>query len=118
MANPYRRLLALLPTTPRQVGEVISVSGSRVRVDLVGGGARTCQGDAQVDGMVYGSFKKTGISLKLIPVFLNGASDKQSFMCRFVSKFLALPDGGERYVLTHDGAQCEHEAVRYRQLFW
>jgi len=53
MANPYRRLLALLPTTPRQVGEVISVSGSRVRVDLVGGGVRTCQGDAQVGGMVY-----------------------------------------------------------------
>ncbi|MFC4660545.1 hypothetical protein ACFO0O_17630, partial [Cobetia amphilecti] len=41
------------PTTPRQVGEVISVSGSRVRVDLVGGGVRTCQGDAQVGGMVY-----------------------------------------------------------------
>ncbi|MDO6786043.1 hypothetical protein Q4589_00415 [Cobetia marina] len=53
MPNPYRRLLALLPTTPRQVGEVISVSGSRVRVDLVGGGVRTCQGDAQVGGMVY-----------------------------------------------------------------
>ncbi|WP_176493339.1 hypothetical protein [Cobetia sp. 5-25-4-2] len=53
MANPYRRLLALLPTTPRQVGEVISVSGSRVCVDLVGGGVRTCQGDAQVGGMVY-----------------------------------------------------------------
>ena len=53
MANPYRRLLALLPATPRQVGEVISVSGSRVRVDLVGGGVRTCQGDAQVGGMVY-----------------------------------------------------------------
>ena len=53
MANPYRRLLALLPTTPRQVGEVISISGSRVRVDLVGGGVRTCQGDAQVGGMVY-----------------------------------------------------------------
>ena len=29
MANPYRHLLALLPTTPRQVGEVISDSGSR-----------------------------------------------------------------------------------------
>ncbi|MEO1868693.1 hypothetical protein R1T44_07015 [Cobetia amphilecti] len=53
MANPYRRLLALLPTTPRQVGEVISVSGSRVRVDLVGGGVRTCQGDAQAGDMVY-----------------------------------------------------------------
>ena len=52
MANPYRRLLALLPTTPRQVGEVISVSGSRVRVDLVGGGVRTCQGDAQVGGRI------------------------------------------------------------------
>jgi hypothetical protein len=53
MANPYRRLLALLPTTPRQVGEVISVSGSRVRVDLVGGGVRTCQGDVEVGSMVY-----------------------------------------------------------------
>jgi len=53
MANPYRRLLALLPTMPRQVGEVISVSGSRVRVDLVGGGVRLCQGDAQEGGMVY-----------------------------------------------------------------
>tara|TARA_B100000424_G_scaffold270975_1_gene271933 strand:+ start:914 stop:1171 length:258 start_codon:yes stop_codon:yes gene_type:complete len=38
---------------PRQVGEVISVSGSRVRVDLVGERGRTCQGDAQVGGMVY-----------------------------------------------------------------
>ena len=36
MANPYKRLLALMPTTPRQVGEVINISGSRVRVDLVG----------------------------------------------------------------------------------
>ncbi len=53
MSNPYRRLLALLPTMPRQVGEVISVSGSRVRVALVGGGGRTCQGDAQVGSMVY-----------------------------------------------------------------
>lgn len=53
MANPYHRLLSLLPTTPRQVGEVISVSGAQVRVDLVGGGVRTCQGDAQVGGMVY-----------------------------------------------------------------
>ncbi|MDH2299704.1 hypothetical protein [Cobetia sp. 29-18-1] len=55
MANPYRRLLALLPTMPRQVGEVISVSvsGSRVRVDLVGGGVRICQGDAQLGSMVY-----------------------------------------------------------------
>ena len=53
MANPYKRLLALMPTTPRQVGEVISISGSRVRVDLVGGGVRTCQGDAEVGSMVY-----------------------------------------------------------------
>ena len=53
MSNPYRRLLALLPTTPRLVGVVISVSSSRVRVDLVGGGVRTCQGDAQMGGMVY-----------------------------------------------------------------
>lgn len=53
MTNPYRRLLALLPTTPRQVGEVISVSGLRVRVDLLGGGMRTCHGDAQVGSMVY-----------------------------------------------------------------
>ncbi|TVU67215.1 hypothetical protein [Cobetia crustatorum] len=53
MANPYKRLLALMPTTSRQVGEVLSISGSRVRVDLVGGGVRTCQGDAQVGGMVY-----------------------------------------------------------------
>ena len=53
MANPYRRLLELLPAIPRQVGEVISVSGSRVRVALVAGGVRTCQGDAQVGSMVY-----------------------------------------------------------------
>ena len=53
MANPYKRLLALMPTTPRQVGEVINISGSRVRVDLVGGGVRTCQGDAEVGSMVY-----------------------------------------------------------------
>ncbi len=42
MANPYRRLLALLPTTPRQIGKVSSVSGSRIRVDLAGGGVRSC----------------------------------------------------------------------------
>lgn len=53
MRNPYKRLLALMPTTPRQVGEVISISGSRVRVDLVGGGVRTYQGDAEVGSMVY-----------------------------------------------------------------
>ncbi|WP_404982995.1 hypothetical protein [Cobetia marina] len=32
---------------------MISFSGSRVRVELVGGGIRTCQGDAQVGSMVY-----------------------------------------------------------------
>ncbi len=53
MANPYKRLLALMPTTPRQVGEVVGTSGSRVRVDLVGGGVRTCQGVAEVGSMVY-----------------------------------------------------------------
>lgn len=53
MSNPFKRLLSLLPTKPRQVGEVISVSGSRVSVDLVGGGVRTCQGDAEVGSMVY-----------------------------------------------------------------
>ena len=53
MANPYKRLMALIPTTPRQVGEVVSISGSHVRVDLVGGGVRICRGDAQVGGMVY-----------------------------------------------------------------
>lgn len=53
MRNPYKRLLALMPTTPRQVGEVLSISGSRLRVNLVGGGVRTCQGDAEVGSMVY-----------------------------------------------------------------
>ena len=52
MANPYKRLLALMPTTPRQVGEVIGISGSRVRVGLVGGGVRTCQGDTKVGSLV------------------------------------------------------------------
>ncbi|MBR9799693.1 MAG: hypothetical protein GYB48_14220 [Gammaproteobacteria bacterium] len=53
MSNPYRRLLALLPITPRLVGVVISVSGLRVRVELVGEGVRACRGDAQVGDMVY-----------------------------------------------------------------
>lgn len=53
MTNPYNRLLALIPTTPRQVGEVLSISGSRVRVDLVGGGVHSCQGDVEVGSMVY-----------------------------------------------------------------
>lgn len=53
MANPYKRLLALMPATLRQVGRVVSVTDARVRVDLVGGGVRTCQGDAEVGSMVY-----------------------------------------------------------------
>lgn len=53
MANAYLRLMALLPTTPRQVGEVTSVSSAQVFVELVGGGIRKCQGAAEVGSMVY-----------------------------------------------------------------
>jgi len=53
MSNSYLRLLALIPTTPRQVGEVTGISGPRVHVDIVGGGVRICQGDARVGDMVY-----------------------------------------------------------------
>jgi hypothetical protein len=42
-----------MPAIPWQVGEVFSISGSLVRVDHVGGGVRTCQGDAEVGSMVY-----------------------------------------------------------------
>ncbi len=53
MSNPYKRLLNLMPRRLRQVGEVISASGSRVHIELIGGGVRACQGDARVGSMVF-----------------------------------------------------------------
>lgn len=53
MANPYRDLLALIPQPPLLVGEVVSVSGASVIVELPDGGRLSVRGDAAVGQNVF-----------------------------------------------------------------
>lgn len=51
--NPYKRLLALLPSRPLQVGTVLSHDGSVAVVSLPGGGRETVRGEAAVGAAVF-----------------------------------------------------------------
>lgn len=53
MFNPYTRLLALLPKSPLQVGEVLSLEDGVATVQLPGGGLAQARGTALVGTLVF-----------------------------------------------------------------
>jgi hypothetical protein len=53
MANPYSRLLALLPQRPLQVGTVVDVTDGTVSVELPGGAIVQVRGDAGIGDNVF-----------------------------------------------------------------
>jgi hypothetical protein len=53
MTNPYARLLALLPTRPLLVGEVIDVVGGVATIEMPGGGRDFARGEAVVGQRVF-----------------------------------------------------------------
>lgn len=53
MLNPYKRLLALLPDRPLQVGDVIQFSDGVATVQLPGGGIESVRGEADVGDRVF-----------------------------------------------------------------
>jgi hypothetical protein len=67
--NPYKRLLALLPQRPLQIGTVLSISGGVVVLEMPGGGRATARGAASVGQRVFfrdGNVE--GIAPSLTPV--------------------------------------------------
>lgn len=61
MLNPYKALLGLLPDTPLQVGDVISIGGGVAVIEVPGGGQVAARGEAAVgqraffrDGVIEG----------------------------------------------------------------
>ncbi|MFZ2990897.1 hypothetical protein [Ideonella sp.] len=53
MRNPYRALLALLPTSPLQVGTVQSLTAGTATIELVDGGVIAARGSAGVGDRVF-----------------------------------------------------------------
>ena len=53
MSNLYKRLLALIPNAPPQVGDVTSVDGGVATISLPGGGVVTARGDAAPGDRVF-----------------------------------------------------------------
>ena len=53
ITNAYRRLIALLPETPSDVGEVTGVSADGCIVTLLTGALATVRGSASVGDFVY-----------------------------------------------------------------
>lgn len=53
MRNPYKLLRDLLPDSPLQVGNVISVLNGVVTIELPGGGRSTARGLATVGSRVF-----------------------------------------------------------------
>jgi len=69
MANPYKRLLALLPQRPLQLGTVVDVDLGSVSVQLPGGAIVVVRGDAGLgdnvffrDGAIEGPAPSSSIS--------------------------------------------------------
>lgn len=51
--NPFKRLIALLPQRPLQVGTVIAVAGGVATLELPGGGRDQARGAAAVGDRVF-----------------------------------------------------------------
>jgi hypothetical protein len=51
--NVYRRLLALLPEPPTDVGEVVLVSADGCTIELLNGGMVNARGSASLGDLVY-----------------------------------------------------------------
>lgn len=51
--NPFRRLLALLPSPPLLVGDVTDVTDGVVTIELPGGGLMQARGDVLVGDRVF-----------------------------------------------------------------
>lgn len=52
-ANPYTRLLALLPQYPLQVGDVIEFSDGVATIELPGGGISQARGTTTIGARVF-----------------------------------------------------------------
>ena len=53
MSNAYRRLIALLPETPTDIGEVIGTGADGCTVQLLTGDRASVRGSATVGALVY-----------------------------------------------------------------
>ena len=53
MANPYARLVAMLPRDPLLTGVVAATDGTRSTLNLIGGGTLVVRGTAPVGATVY-----------------------------------------------------------------
>lgn len=53
MSNIYKRILALFPSTPLQVGDVTAWSDGIATITLPGGGQSQARGSASVGDRVY-----------------------------------------------------------------
>lgn len=53
MSNPYAGLLALLPSTPLQVGTVLDTAAGVSTIELPGGGTITARGSATIGAKVF-----------------------------------------------------------------
>jgi uncharacterized protein YijF (DUF1287 family) len=53
MFNPYKRLLALIPNAPLQVGDVIDYDDGVATIELPGGGIAQARGTTTVGARVF-----------------------------------------------------------------
>lgn len=53
MSNAYKRLLALLPQRPLQIGQVVSITDGTAEIQLPGGAIVTARGDAGPGDTVF-----------------------------------------------------------------
>ncbi len=53
MFNPYKRLLALIPNPPLQVGEVIAYGDGVATIEVPGGGIAQARGETDVGAKVF-----------------------------------------------------------------
>lgn len=53
MFNPYKRLLALIPNPPLQVGEVTDYADGVANIELPGGATAQARGDVSIGDRVF-----------------------------------------------------------------
>lgn len=51
--NPYKRLLALIPNAPLQVGDVVEFNDGVADIEVPGGGIAQARGDTTVGARVF-----------------------------------------------------------------